>query len=125
MAERKAHCKLNLPPDTSARVRHAELAAFVAEAVRRSGLDRERSDLLAGLLVGNDLRGVFSHGTRLAARYARAMRGGRLNARPAVRVVRETLASIVVDGELCPSKGAVPVQTCRQQYAIPLELQNC
>ncbi|MDP6107501.1 MAG: Ldh family oxidoreductase [Candidatus Brocadiia bacterium] len=99
MAEREAHYKLNLPPDTFVRVPHADMRAFVAKAMRRAGLSRERLELLAGLLVGNDLRGVFSHGTRLAARYARAMRSGRLNTSPAVRVVRGTPASVVMDGD--------------------------
>jgi LDH2 family malate/lactate/ureidoglycolate dehydrogenase len=98
MAESEAY-RLNLPPDTFVRVPHADMEAFVAKAMRRAGLNRERSELLAGLLVGNDLRGVFSHGTRLATRYARAMRSGGLNGNPAVRVVRETPASVVVDGD--------------------------
>lgn len=42
--------------------------------------------LIADLLVGTDLRGVFSHGTRLANEYARALRAGELNPRPAVQV---------------------------------------
>jgi LDH2 family malate/lactate/ureidoglycolate dehydrogenase len=99
MSERKEHYKINLPPDTFVLVPHADLRAFVGEAVQRAGLDSERSDLLAGLLVGNDLRGVFSHGTRQAARYARAMRDGRLNPSPDVHVIRETPASVVVDGD--------------------------
>jgi LDH2 family malate/lactate/ureidoglycolate dehydrogenase len=59
----------------------------------------DRARLLATLLVDNDLRGVFSHGTTQIATYARLMRDGRLNPRPDVRVVTETPLTLVVDGD--------------------------
>ena len=51
------------------------------------------------MLVGNDLRGVHSHGTRQLAHYADELRGGRLNPAPEPRVTRETPVSLVVDGD--------------------------
>jgi L-2-hydroxycarboxylate dehydrogenase (NAD+) len=63
------------------------------------GLPHERAVLLAELLVDNDLRGVFSHGTTQIATYARLMRDGRLNPRPNVEVVNETPVSVVFDGD--------------------------
>ena len=68
-------------------------------AAQTVGLPKEKSDLLAELLTANDLRGVFSHGTRLMAEYAPLMRDGLLNNAPDVRVVRETPVSMVVDGD--------------------------
>jgi L-2-hydroxycarboxylate dehydrogenase (NAD+) len=71
---------------------------FVASLAEGAGLPTERAALLAGLLVANDLRGVFSHGTVQIATYARLMRDGALNAAPDVQVVRETPTSLLVDG---------------------------
>lgn len=90
---------MNLPPEEHIRVPHVALRTFVARAGEAAGLPEDKAALLAVLLVANDLRGVFSHGTRQIATYARLMRDGRLNARPQVRVVDETPVSLVVDGD--------------------------
>ncbi len=91
--------KLNLPPETCFRVDHADVRRFVAAVAKASGLVDDRAELLAELLTANDLRGVFSHGTRQIARYARSIRDGRLNADPEVRVAREGPTSVVMDGD--------------------------
>lgn len=90
---------MNRPPETFIRVPHQALHEFVARASQTVGLPADKADLLAGLLVANDLRGVFSHGTSQIATYARMMRDRQLNSTPNVRVVRETPVSIVVDGD--------------------------
>jgi LDH2 family malate/lactate/ureidoglycolate dehydrogenase len=90
---------MNLPPEDHIRVLHTALHAFVAEAGRTVGLPADKAGLLADLLVANDLRGVFSHGTQQIATYARLMRDGKLNARPEVRLVCETPVSLLVDGD--------------------------
>lgn len=90
---------MNLPPETYIRISHQEMQAFVAEAGRAAGLPVDKAELLAELLVANDLRGVFSHGTRQIATYARLMRDGRLNAQPQVETVCETAVSLLVDGD--------------------------
>ena len=92
--------KLNLPPDEDfVRVRHGDMQGFVASVARASGLVTDKADLLAELLTGNDLRGVFSHGTRQIARYARTMRDGDLNVDPDVKVIQEGPTSVVMDGD--------------------------
>ena len=92
--------KLNLPPDEDfVRVQHGDMQDFVASMARASGLVPDKADLLAELLTGNDLRGVFSHGTRQIARYARTMRDGDLNVNPDVRVIQEGPTSVVMDGD--------------------------
>ncbi|MFA6107122.1 MAG: Ldh family oxidoreductase, partial [Candidatus Latescibacterota bacterium] len=68
-------------------------------AVQAVGLPVDRAALLADLLTTNDLRGVFSHGTRQVATYARLMRDGRLNPAPRVTTVTETPVSLLVDGD--------------------------
>jgi len=90
---------MNLPPREFVRVSPAEMEAFIATSGRAVGLPQDKADLLARLLVGNDLRGVFSHGSRLMANYVPLMRDGALNSDPKVHVVRETEQSLLVDGD--------------------------
>jgi LDH2 family malate/lactate/ureidoglycolate dehydrogenase len=90
---------VNLPPETYVLVSKQDLEAFVSQAGQVAGLPRDKAVLLAALLVANDLRGVFSHGTQQIATYARLMRDGRLNPQPEVRTVRETTTSLLVDGD--------------------------
>jgi LDH2 family malate/lactate/ureidoglycolate dehydrogenase len=90
---------MNQPPRTSIRVPHEDLAAFVSTAARTVGLPEDKADLLGRLLAGNDLKGVFSHGTRQIATYARLMRDGALNSRPKVTVLNERPLAAVIDGD--------------------------
>jgi len=95
----EATYKLNLPPRTFVRVGDAELRRFAAALARGAGLVAGRAELLGELLVANDLRGVFSHGTRQLADYVPALRAGELNPAPRITVLREGPASLVLDGD--------------------------
>ena len=90
---------MNSPPDRYDSVPHERLHDFVVRAATQVGLPADKAGLLAGLLTGNDLRGVFSHGTAQIATYAILMRDGRLNNEPEVTVVQETDSSILLDGD--------------------------
>lgn len=90
---------MNEPPETLLRVLPQDLHGFVVSAATAAGLPAVNAERLAGLLTDNDLRGVFSHGTRQIATYARLMRDGVLNNRPKPHVVRETAASLLIDGD--------------------------
>ena len=90
---------MNLPPKDAIHVPHQALEAFIARAGTSVGLPEEKANLLAELLVANDLRGVFSHGSRQMATYALLMRDGKLNPRPEVGTVHETPSSLLVDGD--------------------------
>lgn len=72
------------------------LVAGIGVAV---GLPSERAELLAELLVANDCRGVFSHGTIQMATYARLLAQRRLNPTAVPQVVQQTPASLLVDGD--------------------------
>src|SRR4051794_7818949 len=89
---------MNVPPSEFVRVQPEPLRVFVREAFLRSGVPEEQAELLAGLLVANDLRGVFSHGTQQTWAYVGHFREGRLNPAPEVRVVQETPTTLIVDG---------------------------
>ena len=90
---------MNLPPEEFVRVPHEKLAALVSAIGQAAGLPAARAALLADLLVGNDLKGVFSHGSRQIAAYARQMRDGELNTDPQVRIVSETAQTALMDGD--------------------------
>jgi L-2-hydroxycarboxylate dehydrogenase (NAD+) len=89
---------LNRPPTEFVRVEPGTLCQFAGSVFERAGVPSEQATLLAGLLVTNDLRGVFSHGTQQVAAYVGHFREGRLTPRPEVRVVAETPTSVTVDG---------------------------
>jgi len=87
-----------IPPD-GVPVPPAALRALVLALAEGAGMDTEQATLLADLLVQNDLRGVFSHGSRQIATYARLMRDGQLNPRPRVAVLNDTPATLLLDGD--------------------------
>ena len=90
---------MNEPPEAIFRVLPKDLHGFVASAAAAAGLPTDKAERLAGLLTDNDLRGVFSHGTRQIATYARLLRDGVLNSQSKPHVVRETAASLLIDGD--------------------------
>ncbi len=90
---------MNSPPERFDFVPHEDLHDFVVRAATHVGLPTDKAQLLAALLTGNDLRGVFSHGTEQIATYAILMRDGRLNNKPEVTVVKETNNSLLLDGD--------------------------
>ena len=90
---------MNTPPPDAVRVACGALEAIVSDIARAAGLQPDRSRLLASLLVTNDLRGVFSHGSIQIVTYARLIHDGALNGAPQLRVVRESPVSVLVDGD--------------------------
>lgn len=90
---------MNQPPETFIRVPPVNLQAFVRGAAEAAGLPIDKAERLSSLLTDNDARGIFSHGTQQIATYARLMQGGVLNNRPEPRIVRETAASLLIDGD--------------------------
>ncbi len=72
---------------------------FAAELFSGAGMVRHDARFLAGLLVDTDLRGVFSHGTWAAAGYVRMLLARRVNPTPRITIVRETAATLVLDGD--------------------------
>lgn len=90
---------MNVPPTEFIRVAHTDLYHFVNQVGLAVNLPPERAARLAQLLVDNDVRGVFSHGTTQIATYARLMREGILNPQPNVHVLRETPVCTIYDGD--------------------------
>jgi L-2-hydroxycarboxylate dehydrogenase (NAD+) len=90
---------VNRVPADGVRVEPEALRTLVVALAERAGMRGAQARLLADLLVSNDLRGVFSHGSRQMKDYARLMRDDQLNPRPDVRVVDDSAATMLVDGD--------------------------
>lgn len=90
---------MNRVPADAIRVPPDALRNLVRALAVAAGMRDQQATLLADLLVSNDLRGVFSHGSRQIATYARDMRDGKLNPRPEPRTLDESPATLLVDGD--------------------------
>jgi L-2-hydroxycarboxylate dehydrogenase (NAD+) len=90
---------VNRVPEEAILVPAGALRELVRALAEGAGTGEEQATLLAELLVQNDLRGVFSHGSRQIATYARLLRDGVLNPRPQVRTLNESAATLLLDGD--------------------------
>jgi L-2-hydroxycarboxylate dehydrogenase (NAD+) len=87
---------------TTIRYAADELIAFTARVLSQLGMDPADARLAGEVLVDADLMGIDSHGiAHLPAHgsYAPALRNGRINPRPQMRVVHETPATALLDGD--------------------------
>jgi len=89
----------NYPPAGGIRVPAEDMRRFIQALFEQVGTSPAHAAHMAQILVGNDLRCVFSHGTRQAATYVRLMREGKANPRPRVKVVEESGTTAVLDGD--------------------------
>ncbi|MFH1570949.1 MAG: Ldh family oxidoreductase [Gemmatimonadota bacterium] len=90
---------MNVPPQRFIRVPMEALGRCVTEILSGAGAPASDARLIASLLVDTDLRGVFSHGTICAAKYARWIREGSANPKPRVRLVDDRETTLIVDGD--------------------------
>lgn len=80
----------------------ATLIEFTTQVLVRCGMGEEDARLGATVLVDADLMGIDSHGiAHLATHgsYVAGLRSGKINPRPQIRIVRETAATALVDGD--------------------------
>jgi ureidoglycolate dehydrogenase (NAD+) len=62
-------------------------------------VDRASVEHVVASMVETSLRGVDSHGVQLAPHYSRAVRAGRVNARPGITTVRREASTAVLDAD--------------------------
>lgn len=89
---------MNRPPADYQTIPPEPLRRFITEVFAAAGMPGPQAAFLSDLLVTNDLRGVFSHGTRQAAAYTGHFREGRLTPTAPVTIIQETPAALVLDG---------------------------
>ncbi|PVY97483.1 Ldh family oxidoreductase [Actinomycetospora cinnamomea] len=83
-----------------------ELQRCLQRVFERLGLDGEDAGPLAGLLLDSELRGHRDHGVAAVGILGDFYRGGSLNPRPQVRVVRETRGALLLHGDRGCGPGA-------------------
>ena len=88
------------------------LTEFTRDLLERHGMSPEHAEMMTANLVEADMRGVTSHGHWLVSRYSGWLDEGYMNPTPDIRVVRETAATVLVDGDFAPGHvaGAVTMQ---------------
>jgi L-2-hydroxycarboxylate dehydrogenase (NAD+) len=86
-------------PSTDRRFKSSELETFVARALTAVGLPAPDAEQVARLMILADLRGSDGHGIFRLPQYVRRIRAGGTNVRPHIRVIQETGATALVDGD--------------------------
>ncbi len=90
---------MNMPPAVFTRVMPDRLRAYSRELLLHLGMAESQATLLARLLVDSDLRGIHSHGTWQLQRYVHEIRSGGINLTPDIRVLSDSPAVMVIDGD--------------------------
>ena len=75
------------------------LRSFCEEIFVSCGMAPEDAFIVADGLVRSNLRGVDSHGVTRVGIYAKRLKMGLVNPRPEVKIVRESAATLLVDGD--------------------------
>ena len=81
------------------RVRYDALVAAIEEALAAEGVPEHVRHVEAELMAEADLMGVASHGVRMLPLVVTAIRDGRANPDPQLRLVRDYEAICVLDGD--------------------------
>jgi L-2-hydroxycarboxylate dehydrogenase (NAD+) len=90
---------LNVVPEDAIWMDVAKMEAFVTQTGLKLGMPQQDATLFAHLLTLNDLRGVFSHGSKMLPNYVHRYRRETLNPQPNVAIVAETETTLIVDGD--------------------------
>ena len=75
------------------------LVAFCRDALSHAGADRETAEAATRAMMHGSRLGVDSHGVRLLPHYAKVIRGGRVNGRPAMRLDRTRPGSAMLHAD--------------------------
>lgn len=81
------------------RVAAADLEAFVARVFRALGVPGEDAEVVARAMVEADALGYDTHGTFRLRQYVNRLKGGGCRAAARPRVVREAVATALIDGD--------------------------
>lgn len=84
---------------TPQRISAERVAAFIARALRAVDIPEADAASIADLMTRADVNGSDGHGVFRLPQYIRRIKGGAVNVRPDIRVVREAPAMAVVDGD--------------------------
>jgi L-2-hydroxycarboxylate dehydrogenase (NAD+) len=77
---------------------YQELYDFTYSVFQKIGCSDEHASTASSSLLAADLRGIDSHGIARLSGYIRLWEAGRVNSKPAIRIIHETPSTAVVDG---------------------------
>jgi len=80
-------------------VEHGRLRYFIALAFETVGMPPDDARTVAALMADADLQGSDGHGVIRLPQYLRRIRGGAINLKPDIRVVKEKAAMALVHGD--------------------------
>ena len=86
-----------MPDETGLLVQANTLTNFCVRVFQKMGVPEEDARITADVLVSSDLRGIESHGVARLWRYVDGLLSGMMVAKPEVKVVRETPATVLID----------------------------
>lgn len=98
---------------TEIKIQHAKLVGVIAKALIDAGMPAEVAAIEAEVMVEADLCGVPSHGVRMLPGLMQGIRDGRVTVNPQIKIMRERLATCVLDADNGPGR-FVSVQAMRQ-----------
>jgi LDH2 family malate/lactate/ureidoglycolate dehydrogenase len=75
------------------------LGEFVRAVLSATGADSATAEAATRAMMHGSLLGIDSHGVRLLDHYVRVLKGGRVNGRPTMRIVREFGATALFDAD--------------------------
>lgn len=75
------------------------LKTFTLSAFKKIGCSDEHARLATEVLLSADLRGIDSHGLARLSGYIRLWEAKRINAKPDIKIIHESLSTAVVDGD--------------------------
>src|SRR5687767_14088786 len=78
---------------------YQQLFNFTKTVLEKIGCPPEDAAIAARVLLSADLRGIDSHGVARLSGYVRLWEVKRINARPSIKIVHETLSTAVIDGD--------------------------
>src|SRR5574343_1433148 len=78
---------------------YTQLLSFTENVFRQMGCSEADASTAAEVLLSADLRGIDSHGVARFSGYIRLWQAKRINTQPAIKVIRETSSTAVVDGD--------------------------
>lgn len=98
----------NYPPEHGILVPVEHQGRVIRALLATTSMRAADADYLASLLLANDTRSLYSHGSQQLRHYLENLRDGNVNPEPDVRIVSDFGATAVVDGD-----GGLGYMACR------------
>ncbi len=92
------------------------LLHFTRDAFMKMGCSREDADVIADVFLAAELRGIPSHGLIRLKDYYQLWQAKRINTKPNVRIVHETMSTAVIDGD-----GAIGMVPAKKSMLLAIE----